>query len=162
MIQVKTKINKQMIDELVKPQFITYCTSLTIGILGLFAYAFVPESVGFWKYAILWISSLAFAFGLVFLIILQKQRKKDEAKTNEGNEYDFNEDHVMIKEICNGEVVSESKLYYSKIVRTKETEHYFFMYPNRFMAMPIAKEGLSPQDLTLLRAILKNINRKTP
>lgn len=162
MIQVSTRINKQMINELTKPQIITYSVFMAIGLFGLMAYGFLPDAYGFWKYTFLWVFSLLFAFGLVFLIVLLKQRKKDEEKINEGNEYDFNADHVMIKEICNGEVVGEVKLYYDKILRTRETEHYFFIYPNKYTAMPVSKEGLKDEDLILLRAILLKINKKTP
>ena len=70
------------------------------------------------------------------------------------NEYEFNEDHLFVSSVKNGEVAGTSKLYYKEIVRTQESKDFFFIYPNKAAAFLIGKEYCSDEETAMIRTIL--------
>ena len=104
----------------------------------------------YWFDVILWIGALLFAFGLIYLLTVNKL-KKQVAKDNSICNYEFEEEYMNIATSKNGEVVSNVKFYYKDIVKIKESENYWFLYPNKTAAYPIEKSKLTPEELSTLK-----------
>ena len=126
--------------------------SLVIGCIAIALYVilsvFIEDS--FWLTYMLWIGAILFAFGLIYLLTVNKL-KKQVAKDNSICNYEFEEEYMNVETIKNGEAISNVKFYYKDIVKVKETESYWFLYPNKTAAYPIEKTKLTPEELSTLK-----------
>ena len=153
-----TKFSFALQKELNKNLEIGSKISLIIGSIGLFVYivlGVVNETEPVWLNYILYPSAILFAFGLIFLISVNKTNKSANV-IDTGNEYEFTEEYFTVDSIRNGEKIASVKVYYTEILKFKITTNYLFIYHNQLNAYPVAKENMLREDLDLILSYLKN------
>lgn len=157
-MQIRTKIDGKMQKELLMWQIVCSWILLGIGIAGLVVY--IGVYVGFdlkENYPLLISCSIVFAVGLVFVVSYNKIVKNAEV-INKTNIYIISQEFMQIETEYHGEIQESSKLYYSDILKIKETKNYIFVYPDSTKAFPIEKKNVS--DIDSLRRLLFNGQKK--
>lgn len=155
------EINKDLQTELNKSFKRNCIIAVVAGIIGLLAYIVIPKEMLLME-ILLWISSCAFGIGLVLLISINTVNKKASDNKIVG-EYELEETFMIINAFKNGEQISSAKVYYKDLIKTKETENYLFLYPNKQTAYPVPKNKLTPEELSLVKVWIqasKNQNLK--
>lgn len=157
-MQIRTKIDGKMQKELIMGQFVFAWIMLGLGIAGLVVYIAVGVAFDLKEnYAILVPCSVVFAVGLVFVVSFNKIVKNAEV-INKTNIYTFSQEFMQIETEYHGEIQESSKLYYSDILKIKETKNYIFVYPDSTKAFPIEKKNVS--DIDSLRRLLFSGQKK--
>ncbi len=157
-MQIRTKIDGKMQKELLMWQIVCSWILLGIGIAGLVVYIAVGVALDLKEnYAILVPCSVVFAVGLVFVVSFNKIVKNAEV-INKTNIYTFSQEFMQIETEYHGEIQESSKLYYSDILKIKETKNYIFVYPDSTKAFPIEKKNVS--DIDSLRRLLFSGQKK--
>ena len=160
MITIKTKLDENMQKELVRPALTTYLFMMIIGIIGLLAYIIIGTVVENANVEYLLVFSIPFGMGLVFYLVIKRQLKQIKNSTNL-NIYEFYEDFVNVKTMNNGEDVGTVKVYYKDIIKKRESKNYFFLFINNVNAFPVAKFGLTEDELKEIRILLNIQGKKT-
>lgn len=115
----------------------------------------IPNTV---LYIMLFLGAVLFATGIVFYFSVKKNIKNAD-NINQMNEYSFFEDYVTMESIRLGERLGAAKAYYTDFVKVKETKNYFLLYPTAVSVYPVPKRGLSEEEVTHLRNVLRIIKK---
>lgn len=159
MFSCKTKFTIEMQKQLNSTKLKAAIAITAIGGVGIFVYlltAFFPnitDAMVDWML----VFTIPLVLGLIMLFSIGKTNGAIK-KVNIINEYEFNEDHIIISTIRSNEKVGTVKFYYKDFVKVKETKDYIYLYQNRMSAFPIDKNGLAETDLIILRGILRAYN----
>lgn len=157
-MQIRTKIDGKMQKELLMWQIVCSWILLGIGTAGLIVYIGVCVGLDLKEnYPLLISCSIVFAVGLVFVVTYNKIVKNAEV-INKTNIYTFSQEFMQIETEYHGEIQESSKLYYSDILKIKETKNYIFVYPDSTKAFPIEKKNVS--DIDSLRRLLFSGQKK--
>lgn len=157
-MQIRTKIDGKMQKELLKTQIVLSWVLFGVGLAGLVAYIGVSLFVDFEEnYPLIVVCSMFFAIGLIFGISYNKLVKNAET-INKSNIYTFSQEFMQIETEYHGEIEDKTKLYYSDILKVKETKNYIFIYPDTTKAFPIEKKNV--QDIDSLRRLLFSGKKK--
>lgn len=159
MIEVKTELNRDVQKELAKTHTIVTWCMLIVGAIGSLIYIFSDFIFGVtqWtEYLIVFVLPLGLGIGLLIFI---KRNLKAVDQVNNVNCYSFDLERVTIVTLRNNENVGEVKVYYKDLVKTKETEKYFFLYINAVSAFPVLKANLTVLEQSEIRMLL-NIKNK--
>ena len=142
-LEVQKQLNKKI--------FIIGMVLMIIGIVGLFVYLIIGsifEKIKWLNYFLF--SSIPFTLGLLSIINTSKinnSLKKNKIK----NIYSFEESFMNVTTCRNGEEIGTNKVYYSDLVKIKETNKFLFLYPNRYSAYPIKKNSFDKVDYEILK-----------
>lgn len=98
----------------------------------------------------------------VFYILLCKNTAKNASKMNRVEELEFFDGYLIEKEYTDGEHTSTNKVYYKWLVRIRETKNYLFLYNTRVTAVAVDKNSLPPNELSVIRALLKRAPQPAP
>lgn len=157
-MQIRTKIDGKMQKELIMWQIVCSWILLGIGIAGLVVYIGVYVGLNLKEnYPLLISCSIVFAVGLVFVVSFNKIVKNAEV-INKTNIYTISQEFMQIETEYHGEIQESSKLYYSDILKIKETKNCIFVYPDSTKAFPIEKKNVS--DIDSLRRLLFSGQKK--
>lgn len=159
MFSCKTKFTIEMQKQLNSTKLKAAIAMTAIGGVGIFVYlltAFFPnitDAMVDWML----VFTIPLVLGLIMLFSIGKTNGAIK-KVNIINEYEFNEDHIIISTIRSNEKVGTVKFYYKDFVKVKETKDYIYLYQNKMSAFPVDKNGLTETDLIILRGILRAYN----
>lgn len=159
MIKCKTALDERAQKAFTKNFKIYSIIATVIGAIGIVAYIVTSLFVNSSFLDILLVFSLPFAFGVVYLFMINKTTKKTVA-SELVNEYEFDNNFFTVTSYKHSEQVGTIKVFYKEIYKIKEKNNYIFLYINRVNAYIVDTENLPKEDITLLRAILK-INIKS-
>lgn len=148
--------------ELQKGRLLFYSLLAVLGVIGIIVFIILFNSYDFEiaKYFIFFfIPSLVFAgFGLLYtvmiLVMIFKLRDTEVSFT-----YDFNKESARIKSYNNGEVTSDTELFYNYIYRYKQTKTTFFFYLPSKKVFPLDANDPKLEDIKKLVKI-EDIPRK--
>lgn len=152
---VQTKINGKMQQELLLGFKVIGLISLILGAIGL-TVDIVLEVAEVHSFALL--TTFAFALLLVMgivMVVYNAKLVKQSERINKENLYIFYDEYFEIKTIYHGEVEDKTKLYYSDILKVKETKNYIFIYPDNTKAL-----GIDKKNVPSLEELRKLINKK--
>ena len=156
MNKIKTPIDKKLVNALFKNTIILSILLIGLGAIlisvGIYN-KFSSDQTDFFDLFILFIGLFSVILSIVMLVMIGINSKATLSQ-NIVNEYEFNEDHLFVSSVKNGEVAGTSKLYYKEIVRTQESKDFFFIYPNKAAAFLIGKEYCSDEETAMIRTIL--------
>ena len=159
-MKCKSEINAIMLKELNAKMKILYLIFLIIGSVGVGTYivlAVIFDSVPGLDYLLI-CSSAYFAIGIVLLVTMKRSTKKQLAE-NKYDEYEFLEDCIVAKGYKNNEHIATVKYKYDGFVKIKETEHYLFLYPNKFFALGVPKDQFKKEEFEQIVEKVKVNNR---
>ncbi len=157
-MQIRTKIDGKMQKELLQGLMIFAWTTFSVGLAGLIAYIVVFVGLDLKdNYPILISCSIVFAVGLMYVVTCGKLVKNAQA-TNKTNIYTISEEYMQIESEYHGEIQETTKLFYSDIVKIKETKNYIFVYPDTTRAYPIEKKNVP--DIDTLRRLIFSGQKK--
>lgn len=162
MIKTSTILNSDMQKELSKNIMNIFNIFKIIGIIGLVSYiilnVFFKNVVNdIFLNILIVLSATLFSFGLIFNLSIKKLIKNLDKNDLVENNYEFYDDHIFIssRKINQSEPFGTLKLKYVDILKTTESNNYFFIYNTKTTVFPILKKNLSPDDELSLRNILK-------
>lgn len=159
-MKCKSEITETMLKELNAKTKLLYLIILIIGIVGIVSYivlAVIDYSSNFSSY-LLFVSAFYFAFGLILLVMANSNIKKQLAE-KKYDEYEFLDDFIIATSFKNGEQIATAKYKYYEFVKIKETEHYLFLYPNKFSALGLPKDQFKKEEFDLVCTKVK-VNKK--
>lgn len=158
-MQIRTKIDGKMQKELLRGLIIFAWITFSLGLAGLVTYIVVFVGLDLKdNYPILISCSIVFAVGLMYVVTCGKLVKNAQA-ANKTNIYTISEEYMQIESEYHGEIQETAKLFYSDIVKIKETKNYIFVYPDTTRAYPIEKKNVPDID-TLRRLLFSGIKKK--
>ncbi|MBP5373282.1 MAG: YcxB family protein [Clostridia bacterium] len=156
MNKIKTPVDKKAASALFKNTKILSISLIILGailIMGVIYDRLNSDQMDFFDLFFLLIGLFNVIFSSVMLVMIGANSKAALSQAVV-NEYEFNEDHLLVSSVKNGEVIGTSKVYYKEIVRTRESKDYFFIYPNKAAAFLIGKEYCSDEETAMIRDIL--------
>ncbi|MGN0812935.1 MAG: YcxB family protein [Candidatus Coproplasma sp.] len=154
-IKVATEHTSQMNKELNKPTLIFGIVSAIVGGLILLTSTIVYVVQENASLPLTWIIA-----GTVLLIcgltitISAKNINKLNGVNIKVEEAEFFSDYLINREYENGEHLVTAKIYYSRLVRVKETKNYIILYNTRVTAVAVDKNKLTEQELNGIRSLL--------
>lgn len=153
MIETVAILNEKVQIELTKKNKMLSTIALIVGALGLIAFV-VCSTV--WEskiFGLLLLFAFPFTFGLISIISINKNIKNFKLH-NIINNYQFNEDHFIVKSFNGNEQIGMSKINYTNILKLKETETFIFIFANRISAYPIIKQTISASELDTIKSLI--------
>lgn len=158
-IKIETAINADMQREYLRKLYIVSLVSLISGSIGLAAYivwvvlvtgteAREPSILMLILFAVL------FGFGLVFLLACKKTVKNTGKSGIKLESCEFFNNYIIAEDYLGGEKVATVKIYYSQIVKRRETKNFLFISLQPSAAIPVSKAGLSEGELNALRKLV--------
>ena len=163
-ISVATQVTEDVQKEFNKPNFIlgvvyTVLGSLVLclGFIVLLIYLFYDSSAYSNAYLMIGFGALFLILGITLLITCNANLKAFR-QASRVEEIEFFNDFMMARGYENGELICTMKIYYSKIVRRRETANYMFLYTSRASAVLFDKNNLPLNELNTVRGLL---NKKT-
>lgn len=148
-MEVKTKIDAKMQKEMLKKQLILSYVFIACGAVGALIGFFVLIFFDSGEYFAC--SAIVLGCGLGLLIASKKMIKSAEV-SNKENIYTFGADFVEVKTMYHDDEMGTLKLYYTDILKIKETKNYIFIFPDNTKAYPVLKENVS--DLEELKKLI--------
>ena len=153
-IKTSTPITEQVNKELNKRVFalsIVYIILSAIFLaLGFVIYLLTEDSYGL---VLLVCGAILCACGII-MIGAVRTAKNLNLKRQKVDEAEFFRDHLMAYEYTNGELTTTSKIYYSWLIKIKETPNYLFLYNTRATAFAVDKNALPLSELNTIRMLL--------
>lgn len=160
-VKVRTVIDEKIQKELSAYFRIFSLIALIIGPIG-FCIVLVLYILSFFILniddTILLLFLVLFAADVVLGILLKVQlnRVLQNARTApKVYEYEFFANYFTFKEFSNGEVVATAKFYNSQISKVKNAKSYFFVYITAAQAFTVSKDGLTEDELQILKTVLR-------
>lgn len=154
-IKVATEHNAEMNKELNKTTIIFGIAYAVLGGIMLLTSTLIyvikplPELPFFW----LILGTVLLIFGLT-IVGSAKNINKLNGVNKKVEEAEFFSDYLINREYENGEHLVTAKVYYSRLVRVKETKNYIFLYNTRVTAVAVDKNKLTEQELNGIRSLL--------
>ncbi|MDE6791038.1 MAG: YcxB family protein [Clostridia bacterium] len=153
-IKTSTPLTEQVHKELNKKPFVLSILYIVLGAiilaLGFVVYLLTEDSYGI---VLLACGTIILACGIIILVAVRsaknltlKRRKVDEAE--------FFRDHLMAYEYTDGELTTTSKIYYSWLIKIRETANYLFLYNTKATAVAVDKNSLPLNELSTIRMLL--------
>jgi len=161
MIEKNAVVDSNVQKALNKKLWIASLVLLIVGAVGMVSYIIIGVAIKNepeWLDVLLYVFAFMFAFGLVFLITVNKTNAaalKNDAKLN----YMFFEDYVLVTSYKGNENVGTLKIYYKELAKVKETKEYIFLYQTKVTALPLLKSDLSEQEKETLLSWFNNKNQ---
>lgn len=154
MVETISILNKKVQIELSKQPKINSIIAIIVGTIGLLLYIVLSAFFESMLLNFMLLFAIPFSVGLTCLITINKTIEKFK-NVDVLNKYVFESDFVTITSFKNNEQVGMSKVYYSQILKVKQTETFIFIYPNKTSAYPVVKQALSENELATLKNLLK-------
>jgi glucose uptake protein GlcU len=154
MVETISILNKKVQIELSKQPKINSIIAIIVGTIGLLLYIVLSAFFESMLLNFMLLFAIPFSVGLTCLITINKTIEKFK-NVDVLNKYVFESDFVTITSFKNNEQVGMSKVYYSQILKIKQTETFIFIYPNKTSAYPVVKQALSENELATLKNLLK-------
>lgn len=98
----------------------------------------------------------------IILLCSYNQTLKSACKQKKTDEVEFFNDHLILNEFIDGELITTSKFYYKWAVKIHETPCYLFIYNTKATAICIDKRKLSLNEFATVRGVLNSKVRFTP
>ena len=154
MVETISILNKKVQIELSKQPKINSIIAIIVGAIGLLLYIVLSAFFESMLLNFMLLFAIPFSVGLTCLITINKTIEKFK-NVDVLNKYVFESDFVTITSFKNNEQVGMSKVYYSQILKIKQTETFIFIYPSKTSAYPVVKQALSETELATLKNLLK-------
>lgn len=155
-VKTTAEINAEVHKELNKTTFILGVILTVCGAILLLCSAVLiaTEEEGLDDNLLLcFLGAVFLILGIIYIILRNKAGKNAEKyKTLEENE--FFQTYLISREYVNGEHLSTLKVYYDRLVTTRETKNYLFLYNTRVTALTVDKRKLSPAELDAVRRLI--------
>lgn len=155
MIETVAILNEKVQIELTKKNKLISLISLIIGAIGLVAFVVISTIFEDKIFGLLLLFAFPFTLGLISYISINKNIKNFKLH-NIINNYEFNEDHFIVKSFKGNDQIGMSKINYNEVFKLKETETFIFIFANRVSAYPIIKTTLSKEDLNKIKQLINN------
>lgn len=156
MIETTTVLTKDIHKSLTRKIYVGSWIATTIGAIGILLYIFsdlIFGEVAWTNY--LWLFSLPFGFGIVYLITLTKLYKKPIDEQNV-NIYQFDNEGINVVTFKNGQNLGMVRVFYNQIEKIKDTNKYLFLYVNKYSAFPVLKKELSQSEIETIKQFVIN------
>ncbi|MGN0806162.1 MAG: YcxB family protein [Candidatus Coproplasma sp.] len=154
-IKVATEHNANMNKELNKTTIILGIAYAVLGgiILLTSTIIYIVEPLPDVPYIWLILGTVLFIFGLTICGSAKNINKLNGVNTKV-EESEFFTDYLINREYENGEHLVTAKIYYSRLIKVKETKNYLFLYNTRVTAVAVDKNKLTEQELNGIRSLL--------
>lgn len=154
-IKVTTEHNDNLYKELNHNSLILAIIYTVLGgimlLAGLILYILTPEN----SLPLLWVAcgTIMLILGITILISA-KNINKLNGVDSKVEENEFFQGYFISREYVNGEHLSTAKIYYSRIVKVRETKSYIFIYNTRVTAVSVDKSKLTEQEINSIRSLM--------
>lgn len=154
-IKVATEHNAEMNKELNKTTIIFGIAYAVLGGIMLLTSTLIYVIKPLPELPFLWLilGTVLLIFGLT-IVGSAKNINKLNGVNKKVEEAEFFSDYLINREYENGEHLVTAKVYYSRLVRVKETKNYIFLYNTRVTAVAVDKNKLTEQELNGIRSLL--------
>ncbi len=98
---------------------------------------------------------LLLALGIIILFSNRAVAASSEHLLKE-IEAEFFQGYLISREYVCGELTAVSKVYYGRIVKTRESRNYLFIYSTAVTAIVVAKSDVTESELNIVRGLITN------
>ena len=155
MIETNVKVDASLQKELNGKSKLISLIMMIIGAVGLIVYVllgtFIPGEPKWVELFLLF--AIPLGVGLVCLVTINITNKKSLEGDRE-LKLVFSEESYIVSEIKNGEKVAEVNVYYKDVLKTRETQNYFFIYQSQTIAHPVKKSDLTTEQLEQVKKLI--------
>ena len=153
----ETRFTPTVMKELNRKQKRASTAAMIAGLVGMALYAVLAVLIkpldGIVD-ILLWASIIAIVTSIAIIASVKAAEKESASSYGKINYYEFSNDYFTVKTECNGEVVSDSRMLYSEVIRYTESESYIFVFVGGKQAYPVAKSGFDGGDTETLKEYL--------
>lgn len=155
-VKVSTPVTERVQRELNKP---SYRLGVIFIVLAAVFFLIIVLTLCFDSYDNFWVPGFLAAFFLVFGIFTLvgcKANVREATKFNYVHEVEFFRNYFIFREYTDGEHTASIKIYYTRLIKVKETANYLYLYNTRMTAVAVDKHNLPANELN---AVLKLLGR---
>lgn len=160
MFKCSVKIDENLQKEINRKMW-TYSLILTIvGSIGLCLYFVLGVKYdNAWTEVLLWVTAVAFGFGITYLFTIKNINKKAASK-GLTDEIELFEEYANVTTVKNNETISTMKVYYKDLIKTRDTENYFLLYINKASALTIPKQAFTSEEISTIKLWVNSAKTK--
>lgn len=157
-IKTRTAITAQVQKELNNKALLIGIIYLVLGALLAVVYAVLVAVNAIESselHILLFGAVLLLALGIIILFSTRAVAVSSEHLLKE-IEAEFFQGFLISREYVCGELTAVSKVYYGRIVKTRESRNYLFIYSTAVTAIVVAKSDVTESELNVIRGLLAN------